>query len=341
MTRNIDENLIEKMIAVSKQGRLASDTEISSLIVKLATLPKFKAPRADFMRVKGKVLDRIAIPQTETVGARSWIGILLRTGGTMVAGLLVIVSLTIGTAVAALESNPGDPMYSLKKVVENVQLRLVQGDEQKINLQLKLANKRLEELEIVLKQSEQGQISSDEAQKIVSETAQNLEKITAAVSSTGTKASQNKPQVEILTKIVNLSNKQSAVLKSASIKSDGQAKIEIDKALETSQISKEKAIENIERAGLVVEEQPIAIEEKAVSQDLVRISGKLTAVNDTSVSIGTAKFLVTKDTKYVNIEEANLAVDQIVSIEAEVKDNKSIATQITLVKETNSTTESQ
>ena len=332
MTRNNGENLIEQLITAAKQGRLDSDTEISNLIVRLASLPKFKAPRPDLMRIKGQVLDRIAIPQTENSSSRSWIGLLLKTGGSIVAGLLVVVSLTVGTAVAALESNPGDPMYSLKKIVENVQLKLVRGDEQKANLQLKLANKRLEELEVVLKQSEQGEMSADEAQKIVSETVQNLEKITAAVSTTGTKASQNRPQIEILTKIVSLSNKQSAVLKSASIKSEGQAKIEIDKALETSQISKEKAIENIERAGLVVEEQPIAIEEKVIPVDKVTVTGKLTAVSDTSISIGTARFLLTKDTEYANMQEADLAVDQLVDISAVVVDNKTEAIKITLVK---------
>jgi hypothetical protein len=152
---------------------------------------------------------------------------------------------------------------------------------------------------------------------------QNLQKTTADAVSATNKSKSTRSKVAILTKLVE----QSALLKSAFNESEGQVKIELEKALESTKISQEEAIKNIERAGLKVDAQPIVVDEN-VDPNVVTGHGKLTAVTDNSVSIGTSKFTIDKDTKYIGGDSKNLAIGTIVDIKGMVKDNKTFATEI-------------
>ena len=224
-----------------------------------------------------------------------------------------------------MESVPGQPIYPLKKVVENIQLKLASGELERANLQIKFADKRLEELERVLAKSKEGEIPQAEAEIIVSNTIKDLQKITAEAVSSSTKVKSNQPKVTLLTKLTE----QSAVLKSASIETEGQVKLEIEKALTSTQISREEALKNLERAGLKVEASPIAVEEKAAKNE-VRASGKITALSENSVSIGTFKFVINKSTKFNNVEQKTLKTGDAVEISGEVKEDKTYALQITV-----------
>lgn len=286
----------------------------------LRSMPKARIPLFDLGRVRNQVLDRIAI-QTEQI---TWItkvsayAPFLKVGAGVMASLFIVISLTLGTAVAALDSVPGSAIYPLKKVVENIQLRLTPND-QKANLQLKFAGNRMNELEQVLEQKEEGKISEQEAEEIIAHTMQDLQKTTAAaVSST-----KNPPSTNVVNKLTVISNK----LQAASVQSEGQVKIELEKAIEATKITQEEAIKNIENAGLIVENSPII-------ENSVTASGKLTVVALDSVSIGTAKFLLTADTKYTGVTLKDLKAGQAVDILGEIQDNKSYALEIKLVAET-------
>jgi len=218
-------------------------------------MPKTPVEQFDFMRVKNQILDRISIPVEAAVPASGTLAAflprLLKISAATLGSLLIVISLALGTAVAALESTPGQPIYPLKKVVENIQLRMASDEDEAANLQIKFANKRLEELEKVLEQNKAGEASEAEVSKAVAD----LQKTTKAAVTASGKTKSAQPKVAVLTKLVA----QSAVLKSAAIESEGEVKLEIEKALETVIISQKQAIENIERAGLKVEAVPIEI----------------------------------------------------------------------------------
>jgi hypothetical protein len=291
-------------------------------------LPRSIVPVANFSRVKNQVLDRIAVVKASEEAEKSWLASfspnflrIARVTAGVLGTFLIVVSLTVGTAVASLQSMPGQTLYPLKKIVESVQLRMTSDQTQKANLQIKFASTRLEELEQVLERGQNGQISAQEVQKIVTNTIQDLKTSTAAA----VKVSVEQPKVAIVSKLTDLSNK----LKTASIASEGEVKLELEKALQATRVSTDEAIKNIERAGLKVENQPITIE----NPDEVNATGKLTAVSETSVGIGTAKFLLTKDTKYVKVEVKDLKIEQVVEIKGQVKDGKTYATTVTLISE--------
>jgi hypothetical protein len=300
---------------------------LHSVISKLNFNPYKIAEAPDFDRVKNQILDRISIP-AEIKSGTGWFASLmpraLKVSAGIIGSILIVVSLTLGTAVAALESIPGQPIYPLKKIVENIRLNMA-SDEEKAVLQVKFADNRLEELEKVLEQSKQGKLSEEETQKIVADTVKNLTDTTAGAVSATQNTKSTQPKVALLTKLVE----QSALLQSAAIESEGETKIEIEKALEASKISQEEAIANIERAGLKVEATPITVEEKSEVSE-VTAHGKLTAINETSVSVGTARFLITKTTKFINTTFAELEVGQTVDIKGEVDGKTTYAMEISI-----------
>src|SRR6185436_4550703 len=212
-----------------------------------------------------------------------------------------------------------------KKIVENIELRLTPAD-QKTNVQLKFAINRAEELQQVLADKQEGKISEQEVQSIIQATVSDLQSsASAAVSSSKVSVKST----NIVSKLADISNK----LRAASVQSEGVVKIELEKALEANKLTQEEAIKNLENAGLKVENTPITID------DSVTASGKITTVLDTSVSIGTAKFFLTKDTKFVDMVAADLKAGLIVDIVGQIKDNKTYAEKITKVKISETKTE--
>jgi hypothetical protein len=268
-------NQIDQMInRVKKQGDISAwkkDRKISpllTLIDKLNKMPRITIPISGLTRVKNQIIDRISQEKPELVEAKKSFFFTitqvlpksLKITGGIIAGFMIMVSLTVGVSVAALESVPGQPMYAVKKIVERTQLGLASDETEKTELQIKFAHNRLEELEKVLAKSNEGKLSEEATQKIVSKTVKDLQASTNAAVA-GTQARKEKTTVSTLTKLAELSTKQESVLESATIKSEGEVKLELKKALEISRISKEEAISNIERAGLKIEGQPVILEE--------------------------------------------------------------------------------
>ncbi len=309
----------ETDLSAWKNNRQTSS--VLNLIAALRSLPKARIPSPDLMRIKNQVLDRISIPVEAGNPSGYFLNFakMLRVSAIVMASLVVFVGSVAGAAAAALNSTPGEAFYPLKKVAENLELKLA-DDNQKAVLQMQFANNRLDEIQTVLAQKEAGELSEEQTQQLLSGPVRDLQKTTSAAA----RAATTSPKV--VGKLADLSTQ----LKAASIQSEGSVKAEIEKAIETTQVSHDEAIQNLENAGIKLEGTPLEI------TDSVSASGKLTAVSETSVSIGTAKFLINKDTKYINITVLKLAVDQVVDIEAQIKDNKTYAQKITLISEAKS-----
>jgi hypothetical protein len=291
---------------------------------RLSEMPKNAVPLFDTPRVRKQIIHRISL--IKPVPHSKWFTAFspyIRISAGVVASFFILVSLSLATVVTALDSVPGSAIYPLKKVVENIQLKLASKD-QKTELQLKFANNRIDELEQVLEARQEGKISDEEAGTIIASTVKDFQK-TAAAAANSTKA-QSKP-TNIVNKLASLSNK----LLAATIQSEGQVKIELEKALESTKISQEEAIKNLEQAGLKVEKPPLTID------DLITASGKLTEVTADSVSIGTAKFLMTEDTIFTNLNPEDLKTGLVVDIAGKIEDNKAYAQQIKLIGETKET----
>src|SRR5437870_2700892 len=125
-------------LSVWKKNRKVSP--LLTLVSQLNQMPKVNVPQPDFMRVRNQILDRISVPALEEQPTwfASYLPKMLRISVGTIGSLLIIVSLALGTAVAAMHAVPGDAIYPLKTVVENIELKLTASD-QRPSLQLKFA----------------------------------------------------------------------------------------------------------------------------------------------------------------------------------------------------------
>jgi RNA polymerase sigma-70 factor, ECF subfamily len=69
---------------------------------------------------------------------------------TVAIAVLVIFVIGGGTGIASAGSNPGDALYGVKTFVERVQMGLTVGNTRKANLQLKFAERRSEEMQVLV-----------------------------------------------------------------------------------------------------------------------------------------------------------------------------------------------
>jgi hypothetical protein len=328
-------NRVKRNVASSD---MLADKDTLRILKTLHSVPRKEVPLANYERVRNQILDRIAIPKEETVMVNGWFGLFMQTlprvariAGGVVGSFLILTSVGMATAVAALDSVPGQAIYPFKTVVENIQLKLASTETEKVNLEIKFANNRLEELEKILEKSKQGKVSGAEVTKIVEDTVRKVEETTAKIASKTADSNSPTPTVTVLNKAVDLSTKQTALLEAATIQTEGDVKLEMEKALEASKISREKAIENIEKAGLKVEEKPIVLEDDNEPEtETIEAHGKITAVTSTSISLGSAKFLLTKTTKFANIKQDQLEADQTINVKGEIVDSKIYAIEIEL-----------
>src|SRR5690606_13442826 len=263
---------IEEMITSAKKRQDLSvwlkhpeTSEVAKTVMKLSAIPRRKVDLPNLAKIQGEILDRIGHKSAPEKNASSF-PMFLKLGSAIFGSFMIVVSLTMGVAVAALQSVPGQPIYPLKKIVENIELRLTPNSKVPA-LQIQLADKRMSEIKSVLEQQESGQISEEEAQKIVSATVKDLQRTTAAAA--------KQPKATIVTKLDAISNE----LKTASIKTEGSVKIEIEKAIQSTQDSKAEAIKNAQEAGIEIEGTVVP------PTDVATASGKVTSVSLDSVSI--------------------------------------------------------
>src|SRR3989344_3729110 len=320
---NDPQQFIEEMIRAAKRRQDLSvwlkhpeTTDTANTIQKLFNIPRRSVLLPDLAKIQARVLDRIEMRADKRVGVWASIPSVLKTSVAVLGSLMIVVSVTMGAAVAALQSVPGQPIYPLKKIVENIELRLT-PDSKVAALQIQFADNRINELQTVIEQQEQGQLSEQEVQKIVSATVKDIQKNTAAAA----KSTAQQPQSAILSKFTDISNK----LKIASIETSGEVKIEIEKAIQSTQDSKAEATKSVQEAGLEIEGEPVLIDNS------VTATGKLTAASETSVSIGTVKFLLTKETEFIGLTIQELKIGLLVDISGQIQDNKTYADQIRLI----------
>jgi hypothetical protein len=70
------------------------------------------------------------------------------------ASLLVAIIALGGTTVAADQSKPGDVLFPLKKVQENVRLQLSTSDDSKAEIRIEMAEERLKELKSIIEEKQ-------------------------------------------------------------------------------------------------------------------------------------------------------------------------------------------
>ncbi len=140
---------------------------------------------------------------------------------------LLMSGVWVSSATAA--SLPGDVLYPLKRMTERVQLGLALSETGRIWLHIRFAERRLEEVQAVLEQ--RGQLDETTLAEVGDETE-------AALAS----AEQlSDDQVEVLTTLATLTERQQAVLAAVKDKAPPQAQAGLTRAMERSRRGHERA----------------------------------------------------------------------------------------------------
>ncbi len=112
------------------------------------SLSSIQVPREFKEAARSRVLKAV-YEQGRPEGTISWLPAMSRrfkAWATVAAALVLVIGLGTGTVQASSNSLPGDTLYSVKQAIENVRLNLAFSDSAKARLHVRLAEKRVEEM---------------------------------------------------------------------------------------------------------------------------------------------------------------------------------------------------
>lgn len=188
--------------------------------------------------IQGRLLQRAGELRTRTEHHRP-VALWGRFRLMPVALVLLVALLMSGVWVssAAAASLPGDVLYPLKRVTERVQLALTFSEMNRLWLHIQFAERRLAEVQAVLER--RGQL----AEVTLAEVGDETEAALASVEQL------DSDQVEMLTTLAALTERQQAVLTAVQDKAPPQAQAGLSRAMERSRRGHERAQAMLEKGG--------------------------------------------------------------------------------------------
>lgn len=119
---------------------------------------------------------------------------------------LLLTAIAVTTGYAAYASRPGDIMFGFKKAAEHAQVQFTLNQQQKINLQLAIAEQRLSDAQAALNQPNNPQKQTAALNELAAETQNTLDAITQTSQSN---VSQDHP---LIASLQSITSKQQALL---------------------------------------------------------------------------------------------------------------------------------
>lgn len=111
------------------------------------------------------------------VAYRSTIGVLFARPAALVATLSFFVSGVVTAGILAQNSIPGEPLYTIKKTREQIQVALISTPDDRTQLELSLMDERLSELRSVAHKTMSDQVRQEAVHELVSSVNENLETV--------------------------------------------------------------------------------------------------------------------------------------------------------------------
>lgn len=187
--QKIRDQLFKKMGQVDLIDAVQTHTEVNGLVMSLRQLQSLFQPR------------RVSFSAPATAG--------------MVLAVFVV---TFATGAFAMDDRPGDPLFGVRKALEAVQIALVSDPAQKAEMQLAIADNRLQGLETV---------DSAKLGVVLQESKKALTNAQTAIS--GLKTTDGKSNTDLINKLKTLIDNQKATL--TTITKSGGATEDIQKTI--------------------------------------------------------------------------------------------------------------
>lgn len=190
--------------------------------------------------------------------------------------LIILTVLTIagvggtGTIVASQVAVPGDRLYPVKTLTENIRLATSFGEDGQARTQLAIAEEKIREIEKLRESGDDGQRATEAAQRyseMISSAAQNV----ASTIQSGQKF--DPALAELVTKATSI---HLTVLEEAYEKAPDQAKPSIEKAIQEGSKGQEEALKGVSPQRRQEVEQEVGQKKQEVQKklDILREDGK-------------------------------------------------------------------
>jgi len=193
-------------------------------------------PRPEFERVaKYRLLSALEAKEAKKAERRKPLWGWQRRWALVFAVIVVLLLVGSGTIMAASSSLPGDTLYPIKTGTEKVQAFFTRGNESKASFNIKLAQRRINELE-----------SLSDGNRSIPQSLLNTmhEETDRAIETLG---QQKAVKAELITRLMGLTFNENAVLTKVIEKAPSQAKSKLQEALKRSEDAHSRALSLRER----------------------------------------------------------------------------------------------
>jgi len=188
-------------------------------------------PRPEFERVaKYRLLSALEAKGAKKTERRTQLWSWQRRWALVFAVIVVLLLIGSGTVMAASSSLPGDTLYPIKTATEKVQEFFTRGNESKASFNIKLAQRRINELESL----------SDGNRSIPQSLLNTMHAETdRAIETLG---QQKAVKAELVTRLLDITSKQNTVLAKVIEKAPTEAKSKLQEALKRSESAHDRAL---------------------------------------------------------------------------------------------------
>ena len=221
------------------------------------------------------------------------------------SSLMLLLSAGAFTAYAARNSLPGNSLFAIKRAEENTQLIFTINPQAKANLEIALAQKRLDEAQQVFSNtSPNNQDAQTAALAELSSQTSSAVAAAAGVTQTDPQAQSNAP---LLSSLENLTNQQQSLLKQ--IKSDTQ----IGAAAQTALVALNN---NTQQLSQIKQAVSIADNSQALAQlnstsTSVTALGKISAIGNGEITVEKITFTLDSQTEITNASGDKLQLSDL------------------------------
>lgn len=302
------------------QKELAPLLQISAL---LNNIPVNPVP-TPFMQRKYEALTKKSL----------WLGFVhISRFAAVSVGLSLLTAGLVATGFAADQSAPGEALFAVKKTTEKIQLVLAQNQNARASLEIKIAQKRLQEAQAVLNNpSSDPELKTAVINELASQTKTAVEKVNT-ITTTNPTLDNNEP---LLSSLDSITKEQQGLLKQ--IEQNSEVKILATKALESLSESSAQISEIKSKVAVADSEQTLAA--LNANQNSTVIVGEITKIDSKKITVEKTEFLLTKNTYIQNsegqkLELTDLTKGQRVSVTGVKDDLNNITASFVVINQSN------
>ena len=208
-------------------------TELEPLLrvaLSVSKASSYIKPRPEFERVaKHRFLSALETRRNDKAARRTQLWGWQRRWAVAFAAILVLILLGSSTITASASSLPGDTLYPMKTATEKVQGFFTFGGEAKANFHMKLAQRRLAELELLTEGNRD--VPEWLLEVMNEETNQAIEIL----------GREEPAKAELVNKLIGITSGQNTVLTQVMQKVPPQARLRFQEALERAERAHDKA----------------------------------------------------------------------------------------------------